>query len=305
MPSHSRRSAVAATLTAFVLVVAAAVGAPAFAAPPPGKGKPTPTATPTSTPTATPTPTPTGTGPRVMVAVGDSITLAYNAAGFGSYPAYSWATGTSTTVNSQLLRLRQHTGTTVTGVNAAQVGATTAALANQLATAAGQGADYVTIEIGANDACTSTLTGMTTLETFRLRVDGALAQFHAARPDAQIFVASIPNLYRMWQISKDKYAARLIWASASICQSMLANPRSTTTTDETRRLAVQAQVDAYNAILAEECGQIATCRYDGGAVAAYQFTSTHISTADYFHPSVAGQQVLAGITWPLTRYATG
>ena len=83
-------------------------------------------------------------------------------------------------------------------------------------------------------------------------------QFHSAKADNRIFVASIPSLYRMWSISKSKFGARLIWASAGICQSMLANPSSTTTTDENRRLAVQARVNAYNAVLATECARART-----------------------------------------------
>ena len=56
---HSRPPrAVAAALTAVVLIVGLMASATS-AAPPPGKGKPTPSPTPTPTPTATPTPTPT------------------------------------------------------------------------------------------------------------------------------------------------------------------------------------------------------------------------------------------------------
>jgi hypothetical protein len=39
-------------------------------------------------------------------------------------------------------------------------------------------------------------------------------------------------------------------------------------------------------------------------VANYVFTSTHISTNDYFHPSIEGQRVLATITAPFNRYPT-
>jgi hypothetical protein len=83
---------------------------------------------------------------------------------------------------------------------------------------------------------------------------------------------------------------------------MLANPTSTTTTNENRRLEVQARVDAYNAALQAECAALPRCTFDGYAVANYPFTSTHISTADYFHPSVEGQRVLATITLPYVAY---
>ena len=64
-------------------------------------------------------------------------------------------------------------------------------------------------------------------------------------------------------------------------------------------------MNAYNAILASECAALARCTFDGYAVANYSFTSTHISTADYFHPSIEGQRVLAAITWPFVPYPGG
>ena len=240
-----------------------------------------------------------------MAAAGDSITLAYNSASYGSFPQYSWSTGNASTLNSLLQRLQVASGTTITGVNVAQLGANSSNLAGQVTSAIAAQADYLTVEIGANDACTPTVAAMTSEVDFRARIKAALAQFHSAKADNKIFVASIPSLYRMWQVSKSKFGARLIWASAGLCQSMLANPTSTTTTDENRRLSVQARVNAYNAILAAECAALARCTFDDYTVANYVFTSTHISTADYFHPSIEGQRIMATITAPYTPYPSG
>lgn len=240
-----------------------------------------------------------------MAAAGDSITLAYNSASYGSFPQYSWSTGTASTLNSLLQRLQTASGTTITGVNVAQVGANSTALAGQVTAAIAAQADYLTVELGANDACTSTVAGMTPVADFQARIRAGLAQFHNAKADNRIFVASIPSLYRMWSISKSKFAARLIWSSASVCQSMLANPTSTTATNEARRLEVQARVDAYNLVLKQECAALPRCTFDEFAVANYPFTSTHISTADYFHPSIEGQRVLATITWEHNPYGSG
>jgi lysophospholipase L1-like esterase len=240
-----------------------------------------------------------------MAAAGDSITIAYNSASYGSFPQYSWSTGTASTLSSLLQRLRAASGTTITGVNVAQLGANSANLAGQVTSAVNAQADFLTVEIGANDACTPTVAEMTPVLDFQARIKAGLTQFHGAKADNRIFVASIPSLYRMWSISKSKFGARLVWASAGICQSMLANPGSTSTTDENRRLAVQARVDAYNAALQAECAALTRCTFDGYTVANYAFTSTHISTADYFHPSIEGQRVLASITWPFMPYPTG
>jgi lysophospholipase L1-like esterase len=231
--------------------------------------------------------------------------MAYNSASYGSFPQYSWSTGTASTLNSLLQRLRVASATTITGVNVAQLGANSTNLAGQVTSAIGSQADYLTVELGANDACTPTVAGMTPVADFQARIKAGLTQFHNAKADNRIFVASIPSLYRMWSISKSRFGAQLVWASAGICQSMLANPTSTSATDENRRLAVQARVNAYNAALQAECAALPRCTFDGFTVANYPFTSTHISTADYFHPSIEGQRVLASITWPYVAYPSG
>jgi lysophospholipase L1-like esterase len=240
--------------------------------------------------------------PKVIAAAGDSITLAYNSASYGSFPQYSWSTGTASNLNSLRQRLAAASGTTINGVNVAQLGANSASLAGQVTSAINAQADYLTVEIGANDACTPTVAGMTSVADYQARIKAALTQFHSAKADSKIFVASIPNLYRMWSLSKSKLGARLIWATAKICQSMLVNPTSTTAANENRRLEVQARVNAYNAVLQQECSLLPRCTFDNHAVANYAFTSTHISTADYFHPSLEGQRVLATITWASNPY---
>ena len=127
----------------------------------------------------------------------------------------------------------------------------------------------------------------------------------AASPSApQVFVASIPNLQRMYDLNKSSLSARFAWSLLGICQSMLANPTSTKTADVERRAAVQQRVNEYNQALAEACAQYSTCRWDGGTVAGYAFSKSDISTRDYFHPSLAGQAKLAAITWAATQWVS-
>ncbi len=52
-----------------------------------------------------------------------------------------------------------------------------------------------------------------------------------------------------------------------------------------------------NAVLADECSQVANCKYDGGALFAHQWKPSEIGTVDYIHPSAAGQQVIADLTY--------
>lgn len=243
---------------------------------------------------------------RVMAALGDSITQAsMTCSSLLNCPANSWATGSTTSVNSQLLRLRATAAPdNAVGYNNAVAGAASGALNTQAAKAVTQGAQYVTIEIGANDACTKTVGAMTPTATFKTNVQNALVTLSKSAAAPQVFIASVPNLLRMYEVNKSSASARLTWALLGICKSMLANPSSTKAVDVQRRAAVQQRVDEYNLALAEACAAYVWCRYDGGAVANYAFTRADISTRDYFHPSLSGQANLAAITWPKTQWAS-
>ena len=236
--------------------------------------------------------------PHSMAALGDSITRGFNACGwYVDCPSRSWSTGSTTSVNSHLARL-QRLGP-VTAYNDAKTGAKMSALAGQASSAAAQGAQYVTILLGANDACTGSESTMTPVATFAAQVDSGLATLKAAPATPYVFIATIPDVKRLWQIGKDSFSARSAWSLFGICQSMLANPRSTTAADTARRDRVQQRVRDYNAVLASACVAYGDhCRYDGGAVFGYPFTLSQVSTWDYFHPNTSGQAALAAVTWP-------
>ena len=212
--------------------------------------------------------------------------------------------GTPSSVASHASRLRAQGAAALVALNDSVAGSKAANLLAQAQLAVTQKADYVTVQIGANDACTSTVAGMTPTATFEGQVAAALTHIATSRPGTKIFVASIPNLKTLWAVSKGKLAARLIWSAAKICPSMLANPSSTSAADTARRDAVQARVTEYNAALTRVCAATAGCTSDGGAVAGYAFTSSLISTLDYFHPSYAGQAKLSELTWPRTPYGS-
>jgi lysophospholipase L1-like esterase len=213
-----------------------------------------------------------------MAALGDSITrAAMTCSSLTSCPANSWSTGSTTSVNSHFLRLRAAGATALTASNNGVSGASSAVLPGQAQAAVSQAAQYVTIEIGANDAS-------------------------GASPE--IFVASIPSLQRLYDLNKSSISARLAWGILQTCQSMLANPSSTRTADVQRRAAVQQRVNEYNQALSEACAATAKCRFDGFAVANYAFVKSDVSTRDYFHPSLSGQATLAALTWPKTQWVS-
>jgi len=238
--------------------------------------------------------------PASIASVGDSITRAYNT---GLFPftdnaSASWSTGTNSTVVSHYSRLLP-LNPSISGhaFNDAKTGAKMVDLAGQLATAATQGAGYVTVLMGANDVCTSSESTMTTVDAFRTQFTSAMNTITTGNPSALVSVSSIPNIYNLWSILKGSSSARSTWALFSICQSMLKSPTSTTQADVDRRARVlQREVD-FNAVLAQVCGLYTQCRFDGNAVFNVAFVSSDVNTRDYFHPSVAGQRKLAAASW--------
>lgn len=237
--------------------------------------------------------------PTSIASLGDSITRGFNAGGwYSDWPSRSWSTGSDSTVNSHHLRLaRLNPSTTVRAWNDARTGAKMGALATQAGSAVSQRAQYVTVLMGANDACTSTEAGMTSKATFRSQFANAMATLMNQSTPPKVLVASIPDIYQLWQVGKGSSAARNAWNSFDICQSMLANPRSTDPVDEARRQRVRQRVVDFNTQLQQVCATYSTCKYDGGAVFGYPFKLSHLSTWDYFHPNTSGQAVLADVTW--------
>jgi lysophospholipase L1-like esterase len=249
----------------------------------------------------------TPTGIVKMAALGDSITLGVNSCSSWSGCAqYSWSTGTNTSVPSHFQKIRA-VNPALIGYNDAVSGAKSAGLNAQAVKAVSQQAQYVTIEMGANDACTRTTTEMTSVDAFRANVKLALATLNPAGTvtPRQVFVASIPNLRTMFDINRGSSSARLTWGLLRICQSMLANPTSNLPADEARRAMVLQRVVDFNLVLEQECGAYpGVCRFDSNAVFNTAFTKAHISTRDYFHPSLAGQVLLANTTWTASQWGS-
>ncbi|MFJ2032181.1 GDSL-type esterase/lipase family protein [Streptosporangium sp. NPDC087985] len=242
--------------------------------------------------------------PAVMAATGDSISAGFNACGwYVPCAARSWASGDSQAVLSHYLRF-QNLDETITGhnVNLAVPGATSAALAGQMADAVAQRADYVTVLVGAQDACVPEERLMTPVAVYQSRVAEALKLFQAGRPDGRVFVASIPDLKRLWRVGRDNVVARGFWAVGRICPTMLARAASTAAADRARRDRVRDRIVAYNAALARVCGEYGpACRFDGNALFTTRFTLNHLSKWDFFHPNAAGQQLIAEKTFEAVR----
>lgn len=235
--------------------------------------------------------------PNSMASTGDSITRGFDSTGNGCFlsdcPQYSWSTGTDTNVNSQYERiLAANPGISGNQYNDASTGAKMNALDGQIKTAASQSAQYLTVLMGANDVCTSSIATMTSTGTLRSEFQSALTDFFAADPNALVFVSSIPNIYQLWNLLHGNATAESTWSTFGICQSMLSRSNS-----EADRQTVLSQEEADNTALANVCSQFINCRWDNLTTFNYVFTTKDVSTVDYFHPSVGGQSKLAAETW--------
>jgi lysophospholipase L1-like esterase len=234
--------------------------------------------------------------PSSMAAIGDSITRAYDVCcSYSDHPGQSWSTGSTSYdgIASHYERIRQlNSAITGHGYNDAVTGAKMAAAPTQAGQAVNQSARYVTILLGANDLCTSSVSTMTSTDDFQAYFSKALAILMAQDRRPYVFVSSIPNIYQLWQVLHTNSLARWAWANFHICQSMLA-----ATNTDTQRQQVKTREEAFNQILAQECAKYPRCRWDNKAVYNNQFSASQVSSLDFFHPSLSGQAALARITW--------
>ncbi|MGH3430657.1 MAG: SGNH/GDSL hydrolase family protein, partial [Mycobacteriales bacterium] len=237
--------------------------------------------------------------PNAMAALGDSITRGFNACGFYvDCEQRSWSTGTSTDTGSHYLGiLSQNPAIAGKNFNDAKTGAVAADMVGQAQRAVTQKVEYVTLLIGANDACRPTEGKMTSVAEYRKRVAAALKIIKSGLPDAKVFIASIPNVKKVWETSSGNFLARSAWKLGNICQSLLANPTSHSAADNQRRDRVVQRVVGYNSQLSQLCsGYGVNCKFDGGAVFNFNFGSELLSNFDFFHPNGDGQRALAQIT---------
>ena len=238
--------------------------------------------------------------PTSMAALGDSIT-----AGFASCSTLlacgrnSWSTGTAAAIDSHYLRIRDQNDR-ISGHehNYSVPGAGADDLERQAGEAVQAKAGYVTVLIGANDACAATVDQMTSVATFRHEIDAGLEALRKGLPTAHVLVVSLPDVYRLWELGHTDAHAVRAW-NLGVCPSMLADPTSTARSDRDRRQKVADRIDAFDEQLAAACKAYGhNCRWDHGAVHGVRFSLSLVNHLDYFHPDAEGQKRLAEVTYP-------
>jgi lysophospholipase L1-like esterase len=233
--------------------------------------------------------------PDSIAAIGDSITQAVDVCCFyGNWPGHSWSTGhvPFDGIASHYERIRaQNPAIRGHRWNNAVSGAQMADAPGQARATVGQGAEYVTILMGANDLCGWDGT-LTSTATFRAQFTEALDILRTGLPASHVFVASIPNLYQLWSILRTNPVAQTVWQAAGICPSMLNFFNS-----PADRQAVIDREAELNQVLEDVCATWSNCRFDNYLTFNYDFTRSMVSKLDYFHPSLSGQATLAALTW--------
>ena len=236
--------------------------------------------------------------PDSMASLGDSITQAADVTTFGDHPDYSWATGTQPAVNSLYSRLvAVHPAITGHAFNDSVSGARMTDLNGQATNAVPQGAQLITILLGANDVCTPSEASMTPVATFQAQFETAMQTLTTGLPTARIAVVSIPNVYNLWLILHNNSSAQFIWALGGICQSLLANPTSMAPADVQRRANVQQRNIDFNNVLHDVCATYVHCKFDNYVGYNTTYTPADVSSLDFFHPSIQGQALAAQTGW--------
>jgi lysophospholipase L1-like esterase len=187
-------------------------------------------------------------------------------------------------------------------------------------------ASMITIFLGNNDVCASSLDTMTPPAEFESYLRAGLDVLASSQKtkDAIVHVSSIPAIYWLWESLKNNEECQKAWQFVP-CQNLLENPINDCGAGQShldpdtihaddgphciRRKTVHARIrDIYNPILKNVVKEYA----DSGLlpngyfndIFSIRFRPQHINTGDCFHPSAAGQAFLAQSQWNASIWAT-
>jgi lysophospholipase L1-like esterase len=231
--------------------------------------------------------------PFIMGALGDSITTAVNANGWGASVEESWATGASSSgaVNSHYRRLKEHLGTEIQRYNVAQGGATSASLEQQVNQLLKVTPDYVTVLIGANDVCSWQGGYEEKIAAYLSKTRKALQRIITANSQVKIYLAPVPNLLRVWEVGR-QHSCQWFWDLTNVCAGVFHSSR--TPADRQDFMARVTRMNAGLQTLADDHPD--TIKFASSLV-DLPISWTHLSPHDCFHPSLAGQNLIAEKTW--------
>jgi lysophospholipase L1-like esterase len=226
-----------------------------------------------------------------MISFGDSITEGVNAGGFGTYPQYNWSTGFERPqeVNSHFFRL-QKKGFVVDALNVAESGATSYDLSSQLKDIGDKVPDYATIFIGGNDICRWEEDHTENIRDYEENIRNTMDSLVSLNSQVKMLVVPIPDMLHLYNMGKNQ-GCQWKWNMMRVCSRLLSSKRS-----HSERLLFQSQIKEANAKLVEIVGDYEHAKIDP-TIFDVKFTWDHVSHLDCFHPSLAGQNLIAEKTW--------
>ena len=195
--------------------------------------------------------------------------------------------------------------------------------ARQIVAAAGTTASgkagMISVFLGNNDVCASSMEAMTPAEQFERQYRSGLDALAAseATKKAHIQVSGIPAIYWLWVAMRENTWCLLVWNFVP-CENLLSEPNNDCGDDDShldpdtihiddgpdcvRRKIFHARIqDVYNPILRDVLQEYIN---DGRLPNAYyvdifdiSFSSIQINDGDCFHPSLEGHALLAEELW--------
>ena len=229
----------------------------------------------------------------LQIALGDSISTAFNAEAPDDNLAYSWATGSATDgrLKSHWQRLQlalPHAK--VEALNLAFHGARATDLSAQLQRLEGRRPDYVTLLIGANDLMQWLMLSdvNSVLLSFKANVERCLQLLIEKNPRVMIVLSSIPDQARVLELRLKQANLPDQFSRLLAAQPQMLEPL--------RRQYHNRWERANAALAAVASAHPAQVRFVAKTT-KFLFEAEHLSALDSYHPSILGQQLLADLTW--------
>lgn len=228
----------------------------------------------------------------VIGSLGDSVTTANNARGWGNNEGTNWSTGHIDRygVKSHFQRLKNTLASEVKAVNVAESGATSRDIDLQVEALLEDNPDYVTLLVGGNDACSWSSQYERDLETYKRRIESAIVKLIDHNFAVKILLVSVPDMYHLWQLGRSDCG--WIWDLSGACPDLLSSSAT-----ENERSSFVRRLQDINNTLAELAQKYPNHVKHDASVAEYKFKKDDISRKDCFHPSLKGQSKLAEVTW--------
>ena len=255
--------------------------------------------------------------PKRLSSTGDSMTEAIDAELPAANHWASWVNGYHgfwewllglTNVNSHNQRITKIYGSSGrANYMEAKSGADMFDFPGQAAAAAGRRAHYVTVLMGHNDVCQDRFVDIPSEAEFESHFRAGLDKLKAGLPaGATVYVAGIVDIYRLWEVARDKKAlgivdCEVLWATTLLkwypCSTML-NPLIGPAGRQYTRSRIIAFNDILKRVTEEYNSKDTTHRYVfTDSAFKFTFDERHVSDIDCFHPSAFGQKTLSEITW--------